>query len=236
MNRIKRPFFLLFFVLAMTWLAVTYAFAQALGTVPDQATWLAVLQMLGMSQYAASIIAVVGLFGFILVHVMPYVTAPSADAPSWWRMAYAVLTFLAGNYFNAKNAGTSTVPPATAIPTIVVALLAVGLALQACGVGATALTAAGVAPAKAQTIAVDTADAGQLFCKAGPMLMAVSGVNVINAAAPAVADACAKATAVGALTPPATPPVPVAGPAGAVAVLATVAPAIAEAVLDSIGS
>jgi hypothetical protein len=72
-----------------------------------------------------------------------------------------------------------------------------------------------VAPAKAMTIATDTAEADQLFCKAGPLLMAVSGVNVIDAAAPAVATACAEAKAVDVLTPPATTPTPVAAPAGA---------------------
>lgn len=75
--------------------------------VPDQATWLAVLQMLGLSKYAASIIAVVGLFGFILTHIMPYIPVPAATAPAWWRSVYQALSWLSGNYFNQKPA-----PPA----------------------------------------------------------------------------------------------------------------------------
>lgn len=68
--------------------------------VPDQATWLAVLTALGLSKYAASIIAVVGLAGFILTHIMPYIPVPAATAPAWWRSVYAVLAWLTGNYFN----------------------------------------------------------------------------------------------------------------------------------------
>jgi hypothetical protein len=119
--------------------------------------------------------------------------------------------------------------------TILGAAMACAL-VSGCATGAATLTAAGVAPAKAATIAADAAEAGQLFCKAGPLLMAVSGVNVIGASAPAVADACAKATAIGVLTPPTATPAPVAAPNGVQAVLATVAPAIAQAVIDSIGS
>jgi hypothetical protein len=107
--------------------------------------------------------------------------------------------------------------------------------LAGCQSGAGALTAAGVAPATAATIATDTAVAGQLFCMFGPTLIAVAGVNVKGASAPAVANACALAQVAGMLTPP-TPPKPVAAPSGAVAVVATVPAPTAAAVAASVGT
>lgn len=114
-------------------------------------------------------------------------------------------------------------------------ILAAGLALAGCATGQQALTDAGVAPDKAIRISADVAAAGQLFCQAGPLLLAVTGVNVKGASADTVAKACAVAQAVGALTPPATPPVPVAAPAGAVAVVAKVPDSAAAAVKFSAG-
>lgn len=107
------------------------------------------------------------------------------------------------------------------------------LALGACQAGSDALTTAGVAPATAQTIATDTAVAGQLFCADGPTLLAVAGVTVTGATSTSIAQACAVAVAVGAATPPATTPVPVSAPAGAQAVLAAVPVAVAAAVAAS---
>lgn len=92
-----------FIALVLLIVGVGIAMAQTGMTVPDQATWLAVLTMLGLGQYAASIIAVVGLLGFILVHVMPWIPAPAATAPAWRKALYSLLSYLAGNYFHASN-------------------------------------------------------------------------------------------------------------------------------------
>jgi hypothetical protein len=105
--------------------------------------------------------------------------------------------------------------------------------LAGCQVGADGLATAGVSAATAQKIATDTAQAGQLFCTDGVMVMAVAGVTVTSATAATVARACAEAQVVGALTPPATTPVPIAAPAGVQALLAAVPAATAAAVQAS---
>ena len=110
--------------------------------------------------------------------------------------------------------------------------IALAIALAGCQVGADSLVSAGVAPATAQTIASDTAEAGTLFCQAGPTLLAVLNVTVTKADAQAVANGCAQASAIGALTPPTITPVPVAAPPGVQAIVAAI-PAVAAAAIQA---
>lgn len=112
-----------------------------------------------------------------------------------------------------------------AMPTTaaMLAVLMLG-SLSACGTGAAILTDLGVAASTANTIASDTAVAGQLFCQVNGQWYAVSGATVTNATSQAVANTCTAVAAAGGTTP-----VPGAPPSGTVANLVSVAQTILDA-------
>lgn len=54
-----------------------------------------------------SLVSLLGSGGFVVTHVMPHVPTPAADAPTWWKVSFKVLTGIAGNYRKAKNSDGS---------------------------------------------------------------------------------------------------------------------------------
>ena len=61
----------------------------------------------------ASAITLVGVFGYILTHVMPLLPVPAAGATGWWAKVYPVLAFLSGNWGSQATPVPPSAPKAT---------------------------------------------------------------------------------------------------------------------------
>ena len=76
---------------------------------PDPA---ALLQSLGLGQYAAGVVTLLVCIAYLWSHVLAaFVPPPGPNASPGWKMLYSVLNAIAANWGNAANAPKAPAAP-----------------------------------------------------------------------------------------------------------------------------